>query len=182
MVTFSCVKCNWTGKKKQVDKHYSRCGGDDFSCIDCGKVFGEDYAKHTSCIQEEDKYHGKWAKSVKKDKRNEALKNNGNDKKRKREEHESNGNGVECPPAKKQKTEVVKADAKSDVKASVPEKKKKDTKPAKKILKKILKGETDGISLKALEQKFRAKAGTEGGSDAFLQTLWRLGDKITIKL
>merc|ERR1712083_1235776 len=42
-----------------------RCGGEYFSCIDCGKSFGEDYDKHTSCVQEDDKYHGQWAKKKK---------------------------------------------------------------------------------------------------------------------
>jgi len=63
MVTFSCDKCQWSGTKAKVEKHYNRCGGEFFSCIDCGKSFAEDYAQHTSCVQEDDKYHGKWAKA-----------------------------------------------------------------------------------------------------------------------
>eukprot|EP00483_Globobulimina_turgida_P000216 UN00216 len=116
MVTFTCVQCQWTGKKKQVEKHYNRCGGDFFSCVDCGKTFAEDYAKHTSCIDEEDKYHGKWAKSKKKEQnranhqqmaQNKKLSHkksnssNGNNLKRKIEQNANNNN----PPLKKQKVE-----------------------------------------------------------------------------
>lgn len=74
MVTFTCQKCQWTGKKKQVNTHYYRCGGEFFICIDCGKSFASDYEQHTSCISEEDKYHGQWSKSKTKQKNRSEYK------------------------------------------------------------------------------------------------------------
>merc|ERR1712079_765684 len=62
-----------------VEKHYMRCRGEYFTCIDCGKSFAEDYAQHTSCVQEDDKYHGQWAKSRKGNKGQKMTMNgNGN--------------------------------------------------------------------------------------------------------
>jgi cell growth-regulating nucleolar protein len=62
MVSFVCNACGQTVRKNQVEKHYQtvcrQC--QVLSCIDCGKDFqGEDYAKHTSCISEAEKYQGK---------------------------------------------------------------------------------------------------------------------------
>eukprot|EP01083_Nonionella_stella_P074478 202056_1 len=147
MVTFTCMQCQWTGKKKQVEKHYNRCGGEYFSCIDCGKEFAEDYAKHIACIDEEDKYHGKWAKSKKKqnnrtnhqqmlknkqtNQKQNGLTQSSNDKKRKRDTNEQPATSL--PPTKKQKVDTIQP--------QTPKQNKKKT------LKRILKNKQD-MSLK----------------------------------
>ncbi|KAF4317283.1 hypothetical protein BBO99_00006166 [Phytophthora kernoviae] len=57
MVLFSC---NETLKKNKVDAHAGRCRNCwAVSCVDCSVVFeGNDYAAHTSCISEAEKYEG----------------------------------------------------------------------------------------------------------------------------
>lgn len=62
MVSFICNACGQTVRKNQVEKHYQtvcrQCNV--LSCIDCGKDFhGDEYAGHTSCISEAEKYQGK---------------------------------------------------------------------------------------------------------------------------
>lgn len=57
MVSFSCEVCNDTVQKKKLDQHKQRCYGAYYTCIDCSVTFqGNDYAKHTSCISEAEKY------------------------------------------------------------------------------------------------------------------------------
>eukprot|EP00483_Globobulimina_turgida_P004484 UN04493 len=187
MVTFTCVQCQWTGKKKQVEKHYNQCGGEYFSCVDCGKTFAEDYAKHTSCIDEEDKYHGKWAKSRKKEKnrinhrqiiqnqkmnQKKSNSSNGNNKKRQREQNENNN-----PPSKKQKVDIensTKSTPNQTINATKQNK--------KKILKKILKQEQNPISLQTVCNKFNEEMKIENKDDntLFFQTLWKMKDKISL--
>ena len=60
MVFFVCDSCNETLKKNQVDKHAQRCRScASVTCVDCSKTFwGDDYAQHTSCISEAEKYEG----------------------------------------------------------------------------------------------------------------------------
>mmetsp|Transcript_5487 Transcript_5487/g.7302 ORF Transcript_5487/g.7302 Transcript_5487/m.7302 type:complete len:231 (-) Transcript_5487:270-962(-) len=61
MVTFTCDGCQATLKKKKVDGHFAngRCNSPSVSCVDCGVAFyGDDYAQHTSCISEAEKYQG----------------------------------------------------------------------------------------------------------------------------
>ena len=64
MVTFVCVHCDVTLKKKQVEKHaYGRCRPAAFICIDCHVTFrGNDYINHTSCLTEQEKHWGEFAK------------------------------------------------------------------------------------------------------------------------
>ena len=62
MVFFTCNACGQTVKKSKVEKHYQTECRDCavLSCLDCGKDFhGDDYALHTSCISEAEKYQGK---------------------------------------------------------------------------------------------------------------------------
>ncbi|CEG40774.1 Cell growth-regulating nucleolar protein [Plasmopara halstedii] len=58
MVFFVCEGCNETLKKNKVDAHAGRCRNCwAVSCVDCSIVFeGNDYAAHTSCISEAEKY------------------------------------------------------------------------------------------------------------------------------
>ena len=58
MVFFVCEGCNETVKKNKVDSHASRCRNCwAVSCVDCSVVFeGNDYAAHTSCMSEAEKY------------------------------------------------------------------------------------------------------------------------------
>ncbi|CAI5736010.1 unnamed protein product [Hyaloperonospora brassicae] len=58
MVFFVCEGCNETVKKNRVDSHASRCRNCwAVSCVDCSVVFeGNDYAAHTSCMSEAEKY------------------------------------------------------------------------------------------------------------------------------
>ncbi|KAF1785076.1 Zinc finger, C2H2, LYAR-type [Phytophthora cactorum] len=58
MVFFVCEGCNETLKKNKVDAHAGRCRNCwAVSCVDCSVVFeGNDYAAHTSCISEAEKY------------------------------------------------------------------------------------------------------------------------------
>ncbi|TYZ61938.1 hypothetical protein PybrP1_001380 [[Pythium] brassicae (nom. inval.)] len=60
MVFFVCEGCNETLKKNKVDQHAARCRNCwAVSCVDCSVVFeGNDYAAHTSCISEAQKYEG----------------------------------------------------------------------------------------------------------------------------
>lgn len=58
MVFFVCEGCNETVKKNQVEKHVAKCRNCyAVSCVDCQNTFyGDDYAAHTSCISEAEKY------------------------------------------------------------------------------------------------------------------------------
>ena len=61
-MSFICDACGQTVKKSKVEKHYqTECRNCSvLSCIDCGKDFpGDEYAGHTSCISEAEKYQGK---------------------------------------------------------------------------------------------------------------------------
>ncbi|RHX97751.1 hypothetical protein DYB25_005374 [Aphanomyces astaci] len=60
MVFFVCEGCNETLKKNKVDAHASRCKNCwAVTCVDCQVVFkGNDYAVHTTCISEAQKYEG----------------------------------------------------------------------------------------------------------------------------
>ncbi|RHY33923.1 hypothetical protein DYB32_001302 [Aphanomyces invadans] len=60
MVFFVCEGCNETLKKNKVDAHASRCRNCwAVTCVDCQVVFkGNDYAAHTTCISEAQKYEG----------------------------------------------------------------------------------------------------------------------------
>ena len=62
MVSFTCNACGQTVRKSKVEKHYqTECHDCNvLSCLDCGKDFyGDEYASHTSCISEAEKYQGK---------------------------------------------------------------------------------------------------------------------------
>ncbi len=61
MVFFTCNACGQSIRKNRVEKHWqSECRNCEvLSCMDCGKDFhGEEYAGHTSCITEAEKYQG----------------------------------------------------------------------------------------------------------------------------
>ncbi len=61
MVFFTCNACGASLKKNQVEKHYrNECRNCSvLSCMDCGQDFyGEEYAAHTKCISEAEKYQG----------------------------------------------------------------------------------------------------------------------------
>lgn len=60
MVYFVCEGCNETLKKNQVDKHANQCRNCyAVTCVDCSVTFhGNDYAAHTSCVSEAQKYEG----------------------------------------------------------------------------------------------------------------------------
>ena len=61
MVFFTCNACGASLKKNQVEKHYqNECPNCEvLSCIDCGKdFFGDEYASHTKCVSEAEKYQG----------------------------------------------------------------------------------------------------------------------------
>lgn len=202
MVTFTCLECQWTGKKKQVEKHYNRCGGEYFSCIDCGKIFGEDYSKHISCINEQDKYHGKWAKSKKKQKNQinhkQMIQNKNNGKNSKSSNTTNDQNEKMDKNDKKRKLETI-LDKNIDNDRPLKKQKicdktindktvneKKVILKKKKILKKILKNENNLINLKSVCKKFNQEMNIDpndnNNNQIFFQTLWKMGDKITIKL
>ncbi len=58
MVFFICDHCNETLKKNQVDKHCFKCRMcESVTCVDCSVTFyGNDYAVHTTCVSEAEKY------------------------------------------------------------------------------------------------------------------------------
>ena len=57
MVFFLCSVCGESVKKAKVSSH--RCNCQDWSCMDCGKIFpGMSYNQHTSCMSEAQKYEG----------------------------------------------------------------------------------------------------------------------------
>lgn len=60
MVFFVCEGCNESLKKNQVDKHAQRCRScHAVTCVDCSVTFyGDDYAAHTVCVSEAQKYEG----------------------------------------------------------------------------------------------------------------------------
>ena len=61
MVFFTCNACGQSIRKNRVEKHWqTECPNCEvLSCMDCGKDFyGEEYAAHTSCITEAEKYQG----------------------------------------------------------------------------------------------------------------------------
>lgn len=61
MVFFTCNACGASLKKNQVEKHYrNECRSCSvLSCMDCGQDFyGDEYAGHTKCISEAEKYQG----------------------------------------------------------------------------------------------------------------------------
>lgn len=62
MVVFTCNNCGETLQKPRVTKHYQfQCRTAPFlTCVDCFKDFrGEEYAAHTKCITEAERYGGK---------------------------------------------------------------------------------------------------------------------------
>lgn len=68
MVSFICNTCQECVKKNRVDKHCETQCAEAwyFTCVDCNKVFaGFEFRDHTSCISEEQKYHGQYAKKPK---------------------------------------------------------------------------------------------------------------------
>jgi hypothetical protein len=58
MVTFVCEFCQASMSKPKVDAHARKCRGCwVLSCVDCGVRFeGEQYAGHTQCVSEAQKY------------------------------------------------------------------------------------------------------------------------------
>ena len=93
-------------------------------------------------------------------------------KRKKRKLEETNGkketNGhIEQPPAKKQKVENNDSSKKQS---------------KKKILKQILKNEQKATSLKAVCNKFNEQIQIDNKEDnsIFLQTLWKISDKVSI--
>lgn len=68
MVSFVCENCQDVIKKNKVDSHcVGKCRNAwEFTCIDCNSTFeGFEYRNHNSCITEEEKYCGKFAKAKK---------------------------------------------------------------------------------------------------------------------
>ncbi len=62
MVFFTCNACGESLKKNQVEKHWrQRCRGCTvLTCVDCHRDFpGDEYAGHTKCITEAEKYSAK---------------------------------------------------------------------------------------------------------------------------
>ena len=64
MVTFVCEYCDTTLKKKQCEGHIrGACRPGSLICIDCSDTFrGTDFKKHVSCISEQEKHWGDYAK------------------------------------------------------------------------------------------------------------------------
>ncbi|KAB7497322.1 Cell growth-regulating nucleolar protein [Armadillidium nasatum] len=59
MVFFTCNNCGECLKKNAVQNHNFRCRtSQGVSCMDCHKVFGEDFVNHLSCVTEQEKYGG----------------------------------------------------------------------------------------------------------------------------
>ncbi|RXG58354.1 Cell growth-regulating nucleolar protein [Armadillidium vulgare] len=59
MVFFTCNNCGECLKKNAVQNHTFRCRtSQGVSCMDCHKVFGEDFVNHLSCVTEQEKYGG----------------------------------------------------------------------------------------------------------------------------
>ncbi|KAL3623628.1 hypothetical protein CASFOL_032444 [Castilleja foliolosa] len=57
MVWFQCEDCGDNLKKPKLANHFRQCSAFKLSCIDCGKVFGQqDVESHTQCITEAEKY------------------------------------------------------------------------------------------------------------------------------
>ena len=74
MVTFVCQECDRTLKKNQIERH-TQCRPLAVICIDCSTTFyGQDYKAHTSCLTEQQKYFGEFAKKQK----NNTVSNNNN--------------------------------------------------------------------------------------------------------
>ncbi|XP_076375805.1 uncharacterized protein LOC117228678 [Megalopta genalis] len=62
MVVFTCNHCGESLPKARVAKHYEfKCRNTPFlSCVDCFKDFrGQEYASHTKCVSEAQRYGGK---------------------------------------------------------------------------------------------------------------------------
>eukprot|EP00742_Colponemidia_sp_Colp-10_P000467 GILJ01000508.1.p1 GENE.GILJ01000508.1~~GILJ01000508.1.p1 ORF type:complete len:218 (-),score=53.27 GILJ01000508.1:229-882(-) len=74
MVSFVCDVCQETVKKNKIDQHCNSCRNAwNFTCVDCNVTFaGYDYAAHTQCITEEQKYYGQFAKNKKHNKQHPA--------------------------------------------------------------------------------------------------------------
>ncbi len=60
MVFFVCAACQESIKKPKVEAHLAKCRSCwTLTCVDCSKDFhGEEYASHTSCVSEAQKYEG----------------------------------------------------------------------------------------------------------------------------
>ncbi|XP_073052394.1 uncharacterized protein [Primulina eburnea] len=57
MVWFQCEDCGDNLKKPKLHNHFRMCSASKLSCIDCGKVFGQQTVEgHTQCITESEKY------------------------------------------------------------------------------------------------------------------------------
>ncbi|KAB0795981.1 hypothetical protein PPYR_10042 [Photinus pyralis] len=62
MVVFTCNNCGDSLQKPKVEKHYvTACRGvKNLTCVDCLNDFrGEEYATHTKCITEQERYSAK---------------------------------------------------------------------------------------------------------------------------
>ena len=94
MVTFICEHCDKTLKKKQCEKHIrGQCSPASFICIDCSQTFrGQQYKGHVSCISEQEKHWGEFAKVKKNNKPQEEVKKVEEEKKVERMEENTEKN------------------------------------------------------------------------------------------
>eukprot|EP01128_Nolandella_sp_AFSM9_P012808 TRINITY_DN963_c1_g1_i1.p1 TRINITY_DN963_c1_g1~~TRINITY_DN963_c1_g1_i1.p1 ORF type:complete len:246 (-),score=70.70 TRINITY_DN963_c1_g1_i1:29-670(-) len=66
MVSFVCDTCQDVLTKPKIRPHTNRCRYATFTCIDCNTHFNQnqDAFKHSSCITEAQKWHGKFGKGT----------------------------------------------------------------------------------------------------------------------
>ncbi|ORZ32104.1 hypothetical protein BCR44DRAFT_24160 [Catenaria anguillulae PL171] len=84
MVSFCCDHCQEIIKKPKAEMHVRRCHPASLSCVDCYKTFtGTAFKAHTSCITEEQKFHGKLYKE------NNGKGANGKQQQQKNKQHQN---------------------------------------------------------------------------------------------
>eukprot|EP00741_Cyanophora_paradoxa_P025526 tig00000383_g24632.t1 len=123
MVSFYCDNCGDTIKKPKLDNHVRSCRPRKVSCIDCSKEFDcmkAEYASHTSCVSEAEKYQKALYKGPKAgQQQNKQQQNGGNQKPQqqngkspaKPEDKQTNGSAA---PKSETKKRPAESEAESD--------------------------------------------------------------------
>eukprot|EP01130_Rhizamoeba_saxonica_P001403 TRINITY_DN11263_c0_g1_i1.p1 TRINITY_DN11263_c0_g1~~TRINITY_DN11263_c0_g1_i1.p1 ORF type:complete len:194 (+),score=55.25 TRINITY_DN11263_c0_g1_i1:29-610(+) len=156
MVTFVCDTCQDSITKPKVKRHLWNCPEAYFICVDCHQAFDSRMVhSHTSCITEEEKDFGKFARIKNKNKGNTNNKPKAKSPKKPKKKGSKRAREEEIvvePPKKKRKAEKVVKDAEEE-EQQVNEYLEKRFKWRKSIKKVLNEAEDKQLSKKQLRKK-----------------------------